>query len=149
MLFHMHETSTSTLCGCYPQRKDIWMAGVFYINRQVGMTEHRTPGALLCHLTTNQSEESLHIVKDEADSDPLPKWLTVTNFPFLSLKIFMIIRIFRAGSWTWVHLLLRLLNSWIKQTFLLQPTLVSRVLAFKWQGAEPEFDNNLKASWVN
>ena len=80
---------------------------------------------------------SLHTV--ENDKDSFPKRLTVVNVPLFSLKTIMIKQ--NLQSW-FLDMSLpspqvaSLLN---KAAFLFQPTLVSRVLAFKLRAAKPEF----------
>ena len=45
--------------------------------------QHKIPGTSLCHVTTNQSEETLYPVEDREDCHSLPQWLISINFPFL------------------------------------------------------------------
>ena len=57
------------------------------------------------YLTTNQSEEILHMVEDKEDSDSLLKWLTAINFPSFPLKVLsQSSRVFEVDSWTCIYL---------------------------------------------
>ena len=48
-----------------------------YLHWQEGSLPLVPPGKSLCYLTTSQSEESLHTVEDNEDSDLLPKWFSL------------------------------------------------------------------------